>query len=115
MRDFEVINHGKDRFLPHTSTEIHKRGRAWLEQKMSTPYDGPTVAVTHHAPSAMSVSARFKTDPLSPAFASRLELVIEEFVPALWIHGHTHDPFDYEIYGTRVVCNLSVFKQMEQS
>ena len=53
----------------------------------------------------MSVSARFNTDSLSPAFASRLELVIEEFAPALWIHGHTHDAFDYEIYGTRVVCN----------
>jgi len=23
---------------------------------------------------------------------------------ALWIHGHTHDPFDYEVDGTRVVC-----------
>ncbi len=23
----------------------------------------------------------------------------------LWIHGHMYDPFDYEIYGTRVVCN----------
>lgn len=25
---------------------------------------------------------------------------------ALWIHGHMHDPFNYEIYGTRVVCIL---------
>ena len=24
---------------------------------------------------------------------------------ALWIHGHMHDSFDYEINGTRVVCN----------
>jgi len=24
---------------------------------------------------------------------------------ALWIHGYTYDPFDYEIYGTRIVCN----------
>jgi hypothetical protein len=24
---------------------------------------------------------------------------------ALWIHGHMHDPFDYEINGTRVICN----------
>ena len=22
-----------------------------------------------------------------------------------WIHGHTHVPCDYEIHGTRVVCN----------
>jgi hypothetical protein len=24
---------------------------------------------------------------------------------ALWIHGHTHDSFDYDLAGTRVVCN----------
>lgn len=105
MRDFEVIRFDGDRFLPHTSTEIHRRCRDWLEQKLSTAHKGPTVVVTHHAPSSMSVSTRYKTDPLSPAFASRLEAVMEEFSPNLWIHGHTHDAFDYEIYSTRVVCN----------
>jgi Icc-related predicted phosphoesterase len=24
---------------------------------------------------------------------------------ALWIHGHMHESFDYEVYGTRLVCN----------
>jgi len=23
----------------------------------------------------------------------------------LWIHGHTHDSFDYVLKGTRVLCN----------
>ena len=23
----------------------------------------------------------------------------------LWIHGHTHDVFDYRVQGARVVCN----------
>ena len=23
----------------------------------------------------------------------------------LWVHGHTHDSFDYTVDGTRVVCN----------
>ena len=23
----------------------------------------------------------------------------------LWVHGHTHSSFDYNIHGTRVVCN----------
>ena len=23
----------------------------------------------------------------------------------LWVHGHFHDSFDYDVYGTRVVCN----------
>ena len=24
---------------------------------------------------------------------------------SLWVHGHTHDSFDYTVNGTRVVCN----------
>ena len=28
-----------------------------------------------------------------------------EGVVDLWIHGHTHNNFDYEVNGTRVVCN----------
>ncbi|MCY1376215.1 hypothetical protein D9M69_636870 [compost metagenome] len=23
----------------------------------------------------------------------------------LWVHGHTHDSFDYMLHGTRVACN----------
>ena len=23
----------------------------------------------------------------------------------LWVHGHTHDTFDYLVKGTRVICN----------
>jgi Icc-related predicted phosphoesterase len=42
---------------------------------------------------------------LNPAFASRLEDVIEKYRPDLWIHGHTHVSCDYELFGTREVCN----------
>lgn len=50
-------------------------------------------------------SLRIKNDVLNPSFASRLENVIEQYQPDLWIHDHTHVPCDYEIFGTRVVCN----------
>jgi hypothetical protein len=42
---------------------------------------------------------------LTPAFASSLEMLMDGDRAALWVHGHMHDAFDYEIYGTRVVCN----------
>ena len=42
---------------------------------------------------------------MNPAFASNLEDVIKTYRPELWIHGHTHVACDYEIHGTRVVCN----------
>ena len=44
-------------------------------------------------------------DLLTPAFASNLENLMDGDRVALWIHGHMHESFDYEIYGTRIVCN----------
>jgi hypothetical protein len=31
--------------------------------------------------------------------------MMEEGRPALWVHGHTHDSYDYWVGSTRVVCN----------
>jgi predicted phosphodiesterase len=93
------------RFLPADARSRHAASRAWLEEVLAEPFDGPTVVVTHHAPSAGSVSPRFAGDPLSPSFASDLTGLIERTSPALWIHGHTHHPVDYRIGTTRILSN----------
>jgi Icc-related predicted phosphoesterase len=72
---------------------------------LAEPFDGGTVVVTHHAPSSRSVHTRYARDLLSPAFASSLEKLMDGDRALLWVHGHMHDAFDYEIYGTRIVCN----------
>ena len=72
---------------------------------LAEAWPGKTVVVSHHAPSALSVHPRFARDLLTPAFASNLEHLMGAERVALWVHGHVHDPFDYEVYGTRVVCN----------
>jgi calcineurin-like phosphoesterase family protein len=59
--------------------------------------------VSHHLPSKLSVAERFKTDMPSPCFASNLDHFFGKM--DLWIHGHTHDNFDYESMGIRVICN----------
>ena len=63
------------------------------------------VVVTHHAPSRRSISPRFAGHLLNDAFASDLEELIETGRADLWIHGHTHDSFDYKVHDTRVICN----------
>ena len=105
LNDFRLIRHGYGMLTPENSVYFFRRSVHWLVTELDQTFDGPTVVVTHHLPSAMSVSTRFANDPLNPAFASRMEGVIEKYQPELWIHGHTHVPCDYELYGTRVVCN----------
>lgn len=94
---------GSSLFLPEHAARFHARARAWLTEQLSQPFAGKTVVITHHSPSRKSVAARFDADILSAAFASSLDdLVVQA---DLWVHGHMHDCFDYEIGDCRVVCN----------
>ena len=97
-----VLDDGS-RFLPADARLRHAASRAFLEEALSEPFDGPTVVVTHHAPSPRSIAPQFVGDPLSPSFASDLTDLIERTRPKLWVHGHTHHPVDYRLGRTRVV------------
>lgn len=93
------------RFTTAEALRLHRRDRAFVEQALAEPFDGPTVVVTHHAPHPGSVAERHRGSPLSPAFASDLSEVIERHGPELWIHGHDHASHDYRVGQTRVLAN----------
>jgi len=105
LADYRVIKNGDRPFSPEDSAGIHESSKAWLIGELEKAFDGPTVVVTHHLPAVPSIAERYRDNPLNPAFASRLEPLIEQHRPELWIHGHTHAACDYEIFATRVVCN----------
>jgi predicted phosphohydrolase len=96
MTDFSIIQDHGQRFTPEDAIRLHTASRDWLAVMLAEPFDGKTVVVTHHSPSSHL---------LTPAFASNLENLMVGDRAALWIHGHMHESFDYEIYGARVVCN----------
>jgi predicted phosphodiesterase len=64
-----------------------------------------TVVVTHHGPSWQSIADIYKTDDVSYGFCNEYDYLIEENGPDYWLHGHTHDSFDYTIGETRIICN----------
>lgn len=89
---------------PMDTLRMHRRQRAWLRKKLSEPFPGCTVVITHHAPHRRSLAPRFAHEWSSGAFVS--EMPMEFFkVPVLWVHGHTHDSFDYQVGPCRVLCN----------
>lgn len=94
-------------FTPSQSVELHRKSLAWLAEKLAQPFDGKTVVVTHHAPSMRSIAARYAEDPVSAAFGSNLDDLVAK--AHLWIHGHTHTAFRYQIGPDpergHVVCN----------
>jgi Icc-related predicted phosphoesterase len=107
MRDFcRIHRDGTDApFRPEDAAERFGRHVDWLAARLASPHDGPTVVITHHAPSPRSVHPRFAGSPLNPCYASDLEPLLDGRRAPLWIHGHMHDGFDYVANGTRVVCN----------
>ena len=42
---------------------------------------------------------------MDAAYANRWEDLMGGDQVALWVHGHSHTAVDYEVAGTRVVCN----------
>jgi predicted phosphodiesterase len=91
---------------------LHWTERDWLRRVLAEPFAGPTVVVTHHGPGKDSVHPNYASDWLTPAFVSDLPDSFFE-VPALWIHGHTHTPFDYQRQGCRIVSNPRGYPQKD--
>ncbi len=77
--------------------------QAWLRDALSQPFDGPTVVVTHFAPSLRSADPRYGITPGTAGFCNALD----DLLPCaqLWLHGHLHCPHDYTVHGCRVVAN----------
>ncbi|HJU22288.1 MAG TPA: metallophosphoesterase family protein [Casimicrobiaceae bacterium] len=108
MNDFSRIRQTETSptpFTPEDSVARFAMHRAFLARKLDEPFAGPTVVITHHAPSPRSIHPRFVGSPLNPCFVSDVEGLMGAARARLWVHGHTHDSFDYVVNGTRVVCN----------
>jgi Icc-related predicted phosphoesterase len=75
----------------------------WLRQALAQPFDGPTVVVTHFAPSLRSADPRYGLTPGTAGFCNALD----ELLPraTVWMHGHLHCRQDYTVAGCRVVAN----------
>jgi Icc-related predicted phosphoesterase len=90
--------------IENLHTWVYEENRRAIKFLTDNMREGDIV-VTHFAPSQQSVTPKFKEALSNCWFVSDIEPLIEERKPALVIHGHTHNSFDYMIGPTRVVCN----------
>lgn len=91
------------RLKPMDTAVLHREAVTWLRERLETPFDGPTVVITHHAPSVVAVPEAYRLAPLAPAYWSPLEELMA--LADLWICGHTHLTVDTRINGCRLVSN----------
>lgn len=91
---------------PFLAAELREHSLAcqeWLRGALAKPFDGPTVAITHFAPSLASADPRYGLSPGTAGFCNNLDDLLPQ--AALWLHGHLHCQFDYRRHGCRVVAN----------
>lgn len=113
MNDYKVIRHGpsaepwRGKLDPSDTKAIHERSRKYIFDaiKFQRAEGRKVVVVTHMGPSYMSVHSKFRSSALNSSYVSNLDNEVIAAAPALWIHGHTHESFDYNIEDTRVIVN----------
>jgi predicted phosphodiesterase len=91
---------------PMLAQAVREQGlqsQAWLRQALAEPFAGPTVVVTHFAPSLLSGDPRYGLAPGTAGFCNALDDLLGQ--AQLWLHGHLHCPSDYVKNGCRVVAN----------
>jgi len=93
------------RFRPEEARMLHLRSRAFLEQELSKPHDGPTIVITHAAVSIECVQPNQQKSIVSAAYFSEMLPMIDRHQPDLWIFGHTHQRTDFRRGRTRVLSN----------
>jgi predicted phosphodiesterase len=104
VNDFCRIRMGDGPLRLEHYLALHRRSRQWLQEELKIPFAGPTVVVTHHAPTFWSWDNR-PSALTRLAYCNDLRELMYEHDIALWFHGHTHVVWDYRCAATRVLCN----------
>lgn len=110
LYDFSIIRDdtkGYTPLRPATVAQAHRKTVAYINAVVSGMTEDKFVVVTHHAPSFQSVHENYRGEAtINGAYASDLSgLVLDNPQIKLWTHGHMHDPQDYMLGETRIVCN----------
>lgn len=113
MNDYTVIRNGMKSLTPYDTMADHSQMVEFLKRELT--FNEKTVVVTHHAPSTLSIAEEYMDDWIANGyFASNMfEFIYDRPHIKLWVHGHTHRPFDYLIGDTRVVCNPRGYIDLE--
>lgn len=110
MNDFLVVRHNEQeyrKFKPMDTVITHRSSVNYIKQVIQNEPNKSYVVIGHHAPSKKSTKPKYEKDfHMNGAYSSDLSnFILDNPQIKVWTHGHTHDPFDYMIGTTRILCN----------
>ena len=110
MNDYRAItirhNEIYHKLRPIDTIEEHRRSLETITLA-AKQWNGDVVVLGHHAPSRQSIHENYLNEHImNGAFCSNLDdFIFNQSKFKLWMHGHVHNCFDYQIGNCRVVCN----------
>ncbi|MBH9552167.1 metallophosphoesterase [Inhella gelatinilytica] len=102
LRQYSALEQGAPMLAPRWRDEA-LIDQAWLRETLAQPFDGVTVVITHHAPSARSADPRYGLNPGTAGFCNALDDLVQQ--ADFWLHGHLHCRHDYRLGRCRVLAN----------
>ena len=114
MNDFRYVYTMKD--LPNIRAVMADDYIEWFKKfkkklfaavKVADNNNYEMIILTHFAPSKKSIGKKYNSlyRELNPAYVADMSRYIrDQDCIKLWVHGHMHDEFDYNIKQCRVVC-----------
>lgn len=102
LRKMAGVRHGR-LFDAESMRGLALDCQQWLRGALADAFEGPTVVVTHFAPTLHSADPRYGLSPGTAGFCNGLD----ELLPMadLWLHGHLHCPTDVQVGRCRIVAN----------
>jgi predicted phosphohydrolase len=114
MNDFKIVFNGNyggkfpspKKFTPEDTVVEHNKTLEALKKALKE-HDKNFLVMTHHTPSYGSIHPKYANAyPLNYAYSSDLTgLMVANPRIKNWVHGHTHDTFNYSIEGCHIMCN----------
>jgi Icc-related predicted phosphoesterase len=113
MNDYKCITYHYPQYgayhkmRPADTVKMHYESKRFIEETAKAKADKPIVVISHMAPSFKSVNEKYIHETMSNgAYCSDLsDLILDNPNIKVWVHGHVHDPCDYNVGDTRVLCN----------
>jgi predicted phosphodiesterase len=86
--------------------------QTWLRDALAQPFDGPTVVITHFAPTLHSADPRYGLTPGTAGFCNALDDLLGQ--ADLWLHGHLHCPTDVRVGRCRIKANPLGYREKQE-
>lgn len=106
MNDYKTIRIGSNyrKLNPNDTLAFHKASKEYLLNQLQTLNENVFV-ISHHAPSYQSIPQEYKKHANGAYCSDFDDLIYNHPQIKYWVHGHTHNAFNYMIGDCRVICN----------